>query len=299
MQHTLVVVAGPTAVGKTALCIELAKFYHTEIISCDSRQFFKEMSIGTAVPSKDELDAVPHHFIQSHSIKEHYSVGMFERECLAKLDQLFKTKNIVFMTGGSGMYIDAVCNGLDEFPDVAPELREQLNKQLKNEGIESLLTQLKAHDPEYYENVDKANPQRLIRALEICIGTGKSYSSFKNKTKKERPFQIIKIALQRERELLYKRINLRVDLMLEAGLLDEATSLYDFKNHNALQTVGYKELYRMIDGEWDLETAITEIKKNTRRFAKRQMTWFRRDPSYQYFHPEQKEDIIQYITSQS
>ena len=298
MQHTLVVVAGPTAVGKTALCIELAQFYNTEIISCDSRQFFKEMSIGTAVPNKDELTTVPHHFIQSHSITQHYSVGMFERDCLAKLDQLFKTNNIVFMTGGSGMYIDAVCNGLDEFPDIKPEIREQLNLQLQQEGIESLLHQLKTLDLEYYNKVDKANPHRIIRALEICIGTGKSYSSFKNKTKKERPFRIIKIALQRDREMLYNRINLRVDLMLEAGLLEEVKSLYEFKNHNALQTVAYKELYRMIDGEWEMETAVSEIKKNTRRFAKRQMTWFRRDAAYHYFHPEQKEEIIHYIESQ-
>lgn len=298
MQHTLVVIAGPTAVGKTALCIDLAQFFSTEIISCDSRQFFKEMSIGTAVPSPTELEAVPHHFIQSHSISEHYSVGMFERDCLAKLDELFKKKTIVFMTGGSGLYIDAVCNGLDDFPDVDPQIREDLNTQWLTKGIECLQNQLEKLDPIYYNEVDQANPHRLIRALEICIGTGKSYSSFKNKPKTERPFRILKIVLQRDREELYKRINLRVDHMLEAGLLEEAKSLMNLREHNALQTVGYRELYRMLDGEWNMDTAVEEIKKNTRRFAKRQMTWFRRAADYQYFSPEQKEDIIQYIQSQ-
>lgn len=298
MQHTLVVIAGPTAVGKTALCIDLAQHFKTEIISCDSRQFFKEMSIGTAVPSKEELAAATHHFIQSHSITEHYSVGMFERDCLSKLETLFQTHPIVFMTGGSGLYIDALCNGLDDFPDIAPHIREGLNQKLIQEGIESLQEQLKALDPEYYEKVDLANPHRLIRALEICIGTGKSYSTFKNKAKIERPFRILKIVLQRDREELYQRINTRVDLMLEEGLLEEARSLSEYREHNALKTVGYRELYRMLDGEWDMETAVEEIKKNTRRFAKRQMTWFRRDPNYQYFSPEHKEEIVQYIQTQ-
>lgn len=273
----LIAVVGPTAIGKTKLAIAVAQHYKTEILSADSRQFYKEMKIGTAVPSKEELKAIKHHFIQHKSIFKAYSVGDFEKEAISKLNQLFKNNDVVVMVGGSGLYVDAVVNGLDDFPKIAPEIRKKLNVELKAKGIKSLQKTLKELDVEYYKKADIENPHRIIRALEICIGTGKPYSSFLNQKKKLRNFKTIYIGLRAERELIYERINKRVDLMIKEGLLQEAEQLYSHRDLNALQTVGYKELFDFIDNKLPLDIAIEEIKKNTRRFAKRQLTWYRKN----------------------
>jgi tRNA dimethylallyltransferase len=298
MQKYLIVIAGPTAIGKTNLSLSIAKKYNTDILSCDSRQFYKEMNIGTAVPSIDELAQVKHHFIQNLSIEQNYSVGKFELDALKKIEELHQDKDVLVMVGGSGLYIDAVCRGLDDFPDVPKELRDKLNLRFQNEGIEPLKAQLIELDPEYHEEVDKANPHRIIRALEICISTGKAFSSFRKQQKKKRNFKTIKLILSRDREVLYSRINQRVDMMMVEGLLEEAKNVYEYKDNNALQTVGYKELFAYFDGEWDLETAISEIKKNTRRYAKRQMTWFRRDPETVFFNPSDEAEITTYLEEQ-
>lgn len=276
-RNYLIVVVGPTGIGKTALAIEIAKHYHTEIVSCDSRQFFKEMSIGTAVPSSGELAAAPHHFIQNKSIFENYSVGDFEREGIALLDDLFKKNPIQVMVGGSGLYVNAILNGFDDFPDIDPAIRTELNTELETHGIEYLQNKLKQLDPEHYERVAIKNPQRVIRALEICIGTGKTYSSFLNQKKNTRNFTPIIIGIEAEREKMYERINKRVAIMVENGLIEEVTSLYPHKELNALQTVGYREIFSYLDREITLDFALEEIKKNTRRFAKRQLTWFKRN----------------------
>ncbi|WP_086478065.1 tRNA (adenosine(37)-N6)-dimethylallyltransferase MiaA [Arenibacter amylolyticus] len=276
MDKILISVVGPTAIGKTALAITLAKSFGTEIISADSRQFFREMSIGTAVPSEDELNQAPHHFIQHRGIHEDYSVGDFEREALEKLEELFIKNNVVVMVGGSGLYTDAVTKGLDYFPSVDPSIRTQLNEELLSKGIMHLQEQLKKLDRSYYDTVDLNNPHRLIRALEICIGSGQPYSSFLNKEKEPRSFRTITLGIEADRTILYDRINQRVDLMVSNGLLEEVASLKPYSALNALQTVGYRELFRYMDGELKLEDAIEEIKKNTRRFAKRQLTWLRK-----------------------
>ena len=280
-KKNLISIVGPTAIGKTTLAIAIAKHYNTEIISADSRQFYKEMSIGTAVPSTEELASVPHHFIQHKSIFEEYTVGDFEREAIEKLAILFEDNDIVVMVGGSGLYVDAIKDGLDNFPPIDPEIRETLNQTLKTEGILSLQERLKILDMDYYRQVDRNNPHRLIRALEVCIGSGLPYTSFLKQKKPERNFNTITIAINAEREIIYDRINQRVDIMMEQGLLEEALSLKEQQSLNALQTVGYRELFNYFKGEFDLDTAIAEIKKNTRRFAKRQLTWLRK-----------KEDII-------
>jgi len=284
-------VVGQTALGKTKLAIALAQHFDTEILSADSRQFYKEMSIGTAVPSQEELAAAPHHFIQHKSIFEDYSVGNFERDGLSLLDDLFKQNDTIILVGGSGLYINAITKGLDDFPEVSSEIREALNKRLKIDGIHLLQEQLKNLDREHYANIDLNNSHRLIRALEICIGTGKPYSSFLTGKKKSRPFKTITVGLRAEREIVYDRINHRVDKMMNEGLLEEAKKLYEYKNLNALQTVGYKELFKHFDNEWEVDFAISEIKKNTRRFAKRQMTWFKKNEctmwvNYQYNQDE-------------
>ena len=279
----LIVVVGPTAIGKTSLGIELARHFKTEIISADSRQFYKEMRIGTAVPSEAELKAAKHHFIQHISIEEEYSVGDFERDGIQRLQELFKEQDVVIMVGGSGLYVDAVVKGLDEFPKVAPVIREDLNKELEENGIEKLQAELKTKDPEYYSEVDLQNPHRIIRALEICRATGKPFSAFRKKGSKNRIFDTLYIGLSAERELVYDRINRRVDLMMEEGLLDEAKELFPRRHLNALNTVGYKELFKFLEKEWELETAVNEIKKNTRRFAKRQFTWFRKNEAINWF----------------
>ena len=264
---------GPTAIGKTALAIQIAKQYNCDIISCDSRQFYKEMNIGTAVPSKEELESAKHHFIQHISISQNYSVGDFEKQAIAKLDSLFKQNNIQVMVGGSGLFVNAIINGLDEFPDVDPSIRQGLNKQLQEQGLLSLQQRLKQLDPVHYNNVALDNPMRVIRALEVCIASGKPYSSFTP----------IVIGLQADRQKMYDRINLRVDIMMQNGLLQEATALLEQRENNALQTVGYREIFSYLLNEFTLEQAIEEIKKNTRRFAKRQITWFKRTPDIHWF----------------
>jgi len=279
MAKTLISVVGPTAIGKTKLAIALAKEYQTSIISADSRQFFKEMKIGTAVPSLEELSTIPHYFIQHKSILELYSVGDFERDAIAIIEKLFQNNEVIVMVGGSGLYIDAVAKGLDNFPEVNPEIRINLNHKLKKEGIIALQEELKLTDPSYYKKVDSQNPHRLIRALEICIGTGKPYSSFLDKKKSKRPFEIITVGVEADRELIYDKINQRVDVMMNEGLLEEVKTLIPYKHLNALQTVGYKELFMYFEDQCTLEFAISEIKKNTRRFAKRQLTWFRKNDS--------------------
>lgn len=286
MKNYLITVIGATAIGKTALSIRLAQYFNTEIISCDSRQFYKEMNIGTAVPSKEELTVIPHHFIQNKSIFDNYSVGQFEKDALKKLDELFTKHNIAVMVGGSGLYTNAVLEGFDDFPEIDPEIRLKLNHQIEKGEIEILQNQLKKLDPESYNTIEIENPHRLIRALEICIGTGKPYSSFKNKDKVKRNFIPIKIGLRADREVMYDRINKRVAIMLEEGLLEEAKKLYPYKELNALQTVGYRELFDYFDGTGTLDFAIEEIKKNTRRFAKRQVTWNKKDETIHWFDIE-------------
>jgi len=292
----LISIVGPTAIGKTALSIKLANFFNTEIISCDSRQFFKEMTIGTAVPEPEELGGATHHFIQNKSILDEYNVGSYERDAIATLDQLFEKHDVVIMVGGSGMYVNAIVNGLDEFPEIDNTIREGLTKRLANEGIESLQEQLKLLDPVSYNKIAIDNPQRLSRALEICIGSGKPYSSFLNIKKNSRIFKTISIGLTAERQLMYDRINMRVDLMMQNGLLDEVKTLHEHKKLNALNTVGYKELFNYLDGEWDLDFAVSEIKKNTRRFSKRQVTWFKRNEDTAWFDFQYKlTDVTNYL----
>ena len=282
-KKTLITIVGPTAIGKTSLSILIASHFKTEIISCDSRQFYKEMTLGTAVPEKEELAAVPHHFIQNRSVFEDYNVGAFERDALNVLDRLFKKHNIVVMVGGSGLYVKAVLEGLDDFPKIDPSIRLELKQVLKTEGIIPLQNQLKKLDIITYNTIDKDNPQRVIRALEICIGTNLPYSSYTSNSKKKRKFNSIIIGLSGEREKIYERINRRVDQMLENGLIDEAQKLYPNKELNALQTVGYKELFSFFEEKTTKDEAIQEIKKNTRRFAKRQLTWFKKDPNTYWF----------------
>lgn len=298
LQKTLIVIVGPTAIGKTALAIQLAQHFATEIISADSRQFFREMEIGTAKPSAEELAAAPHHFINSHSINTLFSTGDFEVQALQRIEALFTTHDTLIMVGGSGLYIDAVCNGLDALPDTDLNIREQLNQQLANEGIEAIKSQLAEHDPEYYLKVDQANPQRMIRGLEFFLSTGTKLSAHLTNNKKVRPFKIVKIGLNMDRAALYERINRRVDQMMAAGLLDEVKSLTAYRKYNALNTVGYSELFAYLDGEMTLAEAVDKIKQNTRRFAKRQLTWFRRDDSTAWFEPNQQDAVIHQIMQQ-
>ena len=294
----LISIVGTTAIGKTALSIQLAHYFSAPIISSDSRQFFKEMEIGTAVPSEGELNAATHYFIQNRSIHDDYNVGQFERDALKQLEELFVDNDIVIMVGGSGLYVDAILNGLDYFPDVNPDIRKQLNSELADKGLVSLQEKLKELDLDSYKSISIDNPHRIMRALEICIGTGKPYSYFKNKPKAPRNFTPIKIGLNADRNLMYERINIRVDIMLENGLLDEVKSLYQYKELNALQTVGYRELFSYLDGDFDLEFAVSEIKKNTRRFAKRQVTWFKKDKEIKWFDFKTNANaIIEYTDS--
>ena len=271
-QPTLIVIIGPTAIGKTELCIELAESLNTEIISADSRQIYNELNVGTAKPSEKELKRVPHHFIGKKSIHDYYTAGMFELDVLELLENLFNKHNQIIMTGGSGLYINAVCEGIDALPRVDPEIRNKLIEQYENEGIQSLRHDLKRLDPEYYEVADLKNPKRLLKALEITVMTGKPYSSFLTRPKKERPFNILKIGLNKDREELYDNINMRVDEMIDNGLLEEAKKLYKHKGLNALNTVGYKELFEYLDDTITFKRAIELIKRNTRRYAKRQLT---------------------------
>lgn len=296
-KNTLITIVGPTGIGKTALSIALAKAFNASIISCDSRQFFKEMTIGTAVPKPAELAAAKHFFIQDRSVFEDYNVGEFERDALEKLTVLFKENPTQIMVGGSGLYIDAVLKGLDYFPEIDAKIRKELTLKLENNGIEVLQKQLKKLDSETYNTIALDNPHRVMRALEICIGTGTPYSTFKNKPKKTRNFNAIKIGLNAEREIIYNRINQRVDIMIANGLIEEAKSLYPHKTLNALQTVGYRELFSFFDENFTREFAISEIKKNTRRFAKRQLTWFKRDKNTLWFdYLTDKSQIISKIS---
>ena len=292
---TLIILLGPTGVGKTALSISIADHFRTEIISCDSRQLFKEMTIGTAVPSEELLNQIPHHFIRSHSISDNYNAARFETEVLDRLQILFATHRIVVMTGGSMLYIDAICKGIDDLPDIDPELRTILIERLKLEGIERLRAELRLLDPVYYREVDLQNPVRILHALEICYTTGKTFSSQRTKTSKERDFRVIKIGLNRDRSELYERINLRVDEMMRSGLEEEARNLYPNRRLNTLNTVGYRELFDYFEGNCTLEEAIVKIKANTRKYARKQLTWFRKDPDIHWFHPDQKEEIMNLI----
>jgi len=293
---SLIVILGPTAIGKTSLAIHIAQQFDTEIISADSRQFYREMNIGTAKPSADELNAVKHHFINSHSITEDFSVGDFERGGLALLSEIFKQKDKAILVGGSGLYINALCEGFDDVPKADSAIREQLNQLFINEGIGALQSQLYKADPDYYSKANLTNPQRLIRALEVSLSTGKPFSSYHLKQRKARPFNIIKIGLNTDRKKLYEQINSRVDEMISAGLLDEAKSLLTYRNLNALNTVGYSELFDFFDNKISFEKAVELIKQNTRRFAKRQLTWFRKDPEIKWFEPDQYLEIEKYLS---
>ncbi|MBP7533359.1 MAG: tRNA (adenosine(37)-N6)-dimethylallyltransferase MiaA [Chitinophagales bacterium] len=295
MNNFLIVIAGPTAIGKTDLAITLARRLDTVILSSDSRQFYRQTSIGTAKPSGEELKAVPHYFINSLDITDNYSVGSFERDALQLLDTQFKQHGAVLMVGGSGLYIRAVCEGLDEFPAISEDIRMQINLKFKVEGITYLQETLRQLDPDYYAIVDTNNPHRMIRALEICMGTGQTFSSFWTRSATERPFKCIKIALNTDRAALYERINKRVDKMMELGLEAEARELYPQKELNALQTVGYQELFGYFDGIHTLTEAVELIKRNTRRYAKRQLTWLRKDPDFLWFEPTDVEGIWQRI----
>lgn len=292
---TLVVIAGPTAVGKTALSIQLAKHYKTEIISADSRQIFREMSIGTAKPTELEMAGVVHQLIDSRSIQDAYNVGMYENEVLALLQNLFEKHDIIFLTGGSGLYIKAICEGLDDLPKVLPEIRSKLNEEFENEGLIPLVAELENSDPEYFKTVDLQNPQRIIRALEVIRSTGMPFSSFRSSSVKNRPFQIIKIGIEMERSLLYQRINDRMDEMLNNGLMEEARQLYVYKDFNALKTVGYEEIFNFMEGKEDWEQTVFLLKRNSRRYAKRQMTWFKKDVNFRWFEPSKFEEIVSTI----
>ncbi|MBB6239540.1 tRNA dimethylallyltransferase [Pedobacter sp. AK013] len=292
---TLISIVGPTAIGKTALAIQLAQHFGTEIISADSRQFFKEMEIGTAKPNAAELAAAKHHFINSHAVSQLFSTGDFEVEGLKILEEIFQNHDLAIMVGGSGLYVNALINGLDEMPDIDLAIRERLNKQFEEEGLTVIQNQLSELDPEYFAKVDQQNPQRMIRGLEVFLSTGQKLSSMLSATKKERPFNIIKIGLNTDRAVLYDRINRRVDQMIADGLVDEVKSLIPFKKYNALNTVGYSELFDYLDGKSSLVDAIASIKQNTRRFAKRQLTWFRRDDELVWFEPHQSAEIINFI----
>jgi len=298
MLKHLVVIAGPTGIGKTSAGIKIARHFNTEIVSADSRQIFRELTIGTAVPTREELSAVPHHFIHSHSIQDSYNASRFESEALSLLEKLFRNHQVVLMVGGSMLYIDAVCKGIDQMPDADPELRKNLKTQLKAEGLESLRRQLKQLDPNYYNEVDLKNPARIIHALEISLLTGKPYSSFRSNPKKQRPFSIIKIALDCNRQKLHRKINNRVDKMVAAGLEKEALEFYNQKHLNALNTVGYREFFAYFNGDISKEKAIELIKRNSRRYARKQLTWFRKDQEMNWFEPNNAKEIIAFIENE-
>ncbi|WP_378187223.1 tRNA (adenosine(37)-N6)-dimethylallyltransferase MiaA [Aquimarina sp. W85] len=300
MNKNLIVIVGATAIGKTSLAVAVAQHFKCEIISADSRQFFKEMKIGTAVPTPDELKAAPHHFIQHRSIQTTYTVGDFEKDAMQVIDKLFEFNNTVVLVGGSGLYVNAIINGLDEFPEVDQNTKRTVQQLYQNKGIEGLQKSLQSLDPEYYHKVDLSNTHRVMRAIEVSLSSGQPYSSFLNKKKKQRPFNIIKIGLSADRSIIYDRINRRVDQMMKDGLRTEASILYPFKHLNGLNTVGYKEIFAYLDKQYNLETAISEIKKNTRRFAKRQLTWFTKDKEITWFSIEtDRKEILSFIEKNS
>jgi tRNA dimethylallyltransferase len=291
--NTLVVITGPTAVGKTALTIELARHYHTPVINADSRQIYRELRIGTAAPSEEQLQQAKHYFVGNKSIHDYYNASMYEQDVLKVLKKEPSDTNI--LSGGSMMYIDAVCNGIDDIPTVRDDIREEMKRRYEEEGLEALCEDLRRLDPEHYAIVDRQNYRRVIHALEICYQTGRTYTSFRTQSKKERPFRIVKIGLNRDRNELYNRINARVDAMMEQGLLHEAESLYNQRQLNALNTVGYKEMFDYMDGRWSLDEAVERMKGNTRRYARKQLTWFKRDEEVRWFHPDQIDEILKYI----
>ncbi|MCU0470732.1 MAG: tRNA (adenosine(37)-N6)-dimethylallyltransferase MiaA [Arcicella sp.] len=295
---TLIIIVGPTAVGKTDLCVKIAKLLDTEVVSADSRQFYRELAIGTAKPTTEEMDGVKHHFIDSHSIQDYYSVGDFERDCLMVLEEIFQRKDVAILTGGSGMFIKMITDGIDEMPEADLILRQQLAERLENEGLEVLANELKNLDPTYYAQVDTQNTQRILRALEVCMATGKPFSSFRKNQKVERPFKMIKIALERPREELYARIDQRMDIMLANGLEAEAKAVIAFKEHYALKTVGYREIYEHLDGNYDRDEMIRLLKRNSRRYAKRQMTWFKNQDEFEWFDAKNEGEILNFIQKQ-
>ncbi|MBQ3699124.1 MAG: tRNA (adenosine(37)-N6)-dimethylallyltransferase MiaA [Prevotella sp.] len=293
---TLIVITGPTAVGKTALTIELARHYGIPVINADSRQIYKELRIGTASPTEEQLSMVQHYFVGSKSIHDYYNASMYEQDVLALISSQATTHDFHLLSGGSMMYIDAVCNGIDDIPTIRDDIREEMKRRCQEEGLEALCEDLRRLDPEHYEVVDRQNYRRVIHALEICYQTGRTYTSYRTQERKPRPFRIVKIGLNREREELYDRINQRVDQMMQDGLLEEAKGLYALRQLNALNTVGYKEMFDYMDGRWPLEEAVERMKGNTRRYARKQLTWFRRDPLVRWFHPDDKEEILKYVS---
>lgn len=294
--NKLIVITGPTAVGKTALTLEIAKHYGIPVINADSRQVYRELKIGTASPTAEQMEQVRHYFVGAKSIHDYYNASMYEQEVTELLNTLFGSSPIQLLSGGSMMYIDAVCNGIDDIPTVRDDIREELKRRYQEEGLELLCEDLKRLDPEHYQLVDRQNYRRVIHALEICYQTGKTYTSFRTQAKKQRPFQIIKIGLNRDRQELYNRINQRVDDMMSSGLLEEARAMYPYKDVNALNTVGYKELFDYFSGRWPLEEAVERIKGNTRRYARKQLTWYKRDESVTWFHPSQQQEILNFIS---
>lgn len=292
---TLIVLLGPTGVGKTELSLSIAEAYHTSIVSADSRQLYADIKIGTAAPTAEQLARVPHYFVSTLDLHDYYSAAQYEMEVMKKLEELFRENDVVVLTGGSMMYIDAVCKGIDDIPTVDNETRQLMLERYEQEGLERLCAELKLLDPEYYQIVDLKNHKRVIHALEICYMTGKTFTSFRTQTQKERPFEILKIGLKREREELYERINRRVDIMMEEGLLEEARRVYPFRQLNSLNTVGYKELFNYLDGTWELPFAIEKIKQNSRIYSRKQMTWFKRDQHITWFHPEDTAEIMSFL----
>ncbi len=291
----LIVIVGPTAVGKTELCIKLAQHYSTVVVSADSRQFFREMTIGTAKPTVAERQNIPHYFIDTHTVRQEYSAGAYEQDLTVMLNELFGEHNEVILTGGSGLYVRAALEGMDYMPEVPAEVREDLIRQEQERGIAFLRTRLQQLDPIYFNQVDQNNPQRIMRALEVTLATGQPYSSFRKKQAVERSYHVIKIGLTRDRAELYARIDARVDHMLASGLLNEVKSLYSYKNHNALQTVGYQEIFNYLDGQHDWPEAVRLLKRNSRRYAKRQLTWFNKSADYTWFHPDDLKGILTFI----
>ena len=296
-KKTLIVLIGPTGVGKTDLSIKIAEKYGSPIISADSRQLYSDLKIGTAAPTEEYLKRVKHYFVGTLKLTDYYSAAQYESEVISLLEELFKSNNTILLTGGSMMYIDAICKGIDDIPTVDSETRQMMMEKYEKEGLERLCAELKLLDPEYYSTVDLKNPKRVIHALEICYMTGKTYTSFRTGNKKQRPFDIIKIGLCRDREELYERINKRVDIMIKEGLVDEVKSVYEYRNLNSLNTVGYKEIIQYLEGNCTLEFAIEKIKQNSRIYSRKQMTWFKRDNDITWFHPDKEEEIMEFIES--
>ena len=295
MDKTLIVLTGPTAVGKTELCLRLASHFGIPVINADSRQIYREMKIGTAAPTDEQLRQARHYFVGQLQLDDYYSASLYEQQVISLLPELFRESDYALMAGGSMMYIDAVCNGIDDIPTVDDETRRVLKQRLADEGLESLVEELRRLDPEHYEIVDRQSPRRVVHALEICHMTGRTYTSFRRNERRQRPFRIVKIALNRPREELYERINMRVDRMMADGLLDEARRLYPRRQLNALNTVGYKEMFAYLDGTWTLEEAVERMKGNTRRYARKQLTWFKKDPDVSWFAPGDYQQIINHL----